>query len=174
MEKNFKWPISSSITIDASISTIWEAITAPGNLNDCHPFCKKNTVVNWSENNSKDIILYYNGRELERNFFDWKKEKGYKLMIGRSGGRQTEVHWEIDPIEISGKEKCVLRITLFVPHLQNTSVLIRWIPHFFYVRPRMKKYLDSVLQGFKFFIKTGKPVERNQFGSHSWFSSKTG
>ncbi|MHA1910310.1 MAG: hypothetical protein ACTSYA_01330, partial [Candidatus Kariarchaeaceae archaeon] len=85
---------------------------------------------------------------------------------------QTEVHWEISPIEKLGKEMSVLRITLFVPHLQNTSVLLRWMPHFFYVRLRMKKYLDSVLQGFEYFIKTGKPVERNQFGSHSWFSPK--
>ena len=174
MNKNFKWPISSSINIDASVSDVWDAITTPGNLNDCHPFCEKNTVVNWSEETSKDIILYYNGRELERNFFDWEIEEGYKLMIGRPGGRQTEVHWEINPIAISGKEKSVLRITLLVPHLQNTSVLIRWAPHFFYIRPKMKKYLDSVLQGFEYFIKTGKPVVRNQFGSHSWFSSKTG
>ena len=42
MNKNFKWPISSSIKIDASVSNVWEAITAPGNLNDCHPFCEKN------------------------------------------------------------------------------------------------------------------------------------
>ncbi|MHA1911346.1 MAG: hypothetical protein ACTSYA_06595, partial [Candidatus Kariarchaeaceae archaeon] len=86
MKKSFKWPISSSISINASVSNVWKAITKPGNLNNCHPFCKENVVVNWSEANSKDIILYYNGREFERNFFDWQEGTGYKLMIGRLGG----------------------------------------------------------------------------------------
>ena len=90
MNKNFKWPISSSINIDASVSDIWDAITSPGNLNDCHPFCKKNTVVDWSEDNSKDIILYYNGRELERNFFEWEKDPTQtKSAVMRHTSRMT-------------------------------------------------------------------------------------
>ncbi len=169
MNKKFKWPISSSILIDASVSRVWETISAPGNLNNVHPFCKENTVVTWSGDKSEDIILYYSGRELLREFFEWQEGTGYKLMIGRRGGRKTEVHWELDQVAL---EKCVLKITLFVPHLQKTSILIRWLPHFLYMRPRMKKYLDSVLRGFEYFITTGKPVQRNQFGSHPWFSPK--
>ena len=155
--------------IDAPISKIWDTISSPGNLNDIHPFCKENSVVTWPGEKSEDIILYYSGRKLIREFIEWQEGEGYKLMIGRQGGRKTEVHWELIPFE---KEKNVLQISLFVPHLQQTSILIRWIPHFFYMRPRMKKYLDSVLQGFEYFITTGKQVKRNQFGSHPWFSPK--
>ena len=125
--------------------------------------------MTWSAEKSVDIILYYTGKVLEREFFAWEEERGYKSMIGRKGGRKTEVHWEIDPVE---EEKSTLRITLFVPHLQNTPVLIRWLPHFLHVRPKMKRYLDSVLKGFEFCITSGKPVQRNQFGSHPWFSAK--
>lgn len=169
MNKKFKWPISSSILIDASVSKVWEVISASGNLNGIHPFCKENSVVTWPGEKSKDIILYYSGRELIREFFEWHEGRGYKLMIGRRGGRKTEVHWEINPFE---KDRCVLKITLFVPHLQKISALFRWLPHFLYMKPRMKKYLDSVLKGFEYHITTGKPVGRNQFGPHSWFSSK--
>ncbi|MCE7733746.1 MAG: hypothetical protein GPJ54_02635, partial [Candidatus Heimdallarchaeota archaeon] len=136
MSKNFKWPISSMILIDAPASKVWAAISAPGNLNDCHPFCKENTVVNWQGEKSVDIILYNNGRKLKRNFFEWEEEKGYKLMIGRHGGRQTEVHWEIEPVE---NDKSTLKITLYLPHLKNTPVILRWLPHFLYMRPKMKK-----------------------------------
>lgn len=167
---NFKWPIYSSILIDAPISSVWDAISKPGNLNKCHPFCKENTVVTWSEEKSVDLIQYYNGRELERIFFLWDEGKGYKLMIGRRGGRQTEVHWEIESVECEGKEKSLLKITLYLPHLQNIPVLLRWLPHFFYTQPKMKRYLNSVVRGFEYFITTGESVDRNQFGSHPWFS----
>lgn len=166
---NFKWPIYSSILIDAPISSVWDAISKPGNLNNCHPFCKENTVVTWSEEKSVDLIQYYNGRELERFFFSWDEGKGYKLMISRRGGRQTEVHWEIEAVE---KEKSILKITLYLPHLNNTPVILRWLPHFLYIKPKMKKYLNSVVRGFEYYITTGKPVEKNQFGSHPWFSPK--
>ena len=169
MDKKFRWPISSSILIDAPVSKVWEGISAPGNLNNSHPFCSENTVVIWSAEKSVDKILYFSDMVLERDFFAWEEEKGYKLMIGRKDGRKTEVHWEIEPVE---KEKSTLRITLYVSHLQKTHILLRWLPHFLHVRPKMKRYLDSVLRGFEHYITTGRPVQRNQFGSHAWFSSK--
>ncbi|MHA2104966.1 MAG: hypothetical protein ACW981_16175 [Candidatus Hodarchaeales archaeon] len=95
-------------------------------------------------------------------------------MIGRRGGKKrTEVHWEINQLEESvDKKRTVLLITLKIPNFQNIPVIFRWIPHYFYLRPKMKKYLDSVVKGFHYYITTGEPVRRNQFGSHSWFSPK--
>jgi hypothetical protein len=170
----FKWFISSSIVIEAPITKVWETITQPSNLNLFHPFCKKNTIVTWPGKDSTDIILYHNGLELERNFFEWETQKGYKLMIGRRGGKKrTEVNWEINQLnEPDGKQRVVFSITLKMPNFQNIPIFFRWIPHYFYLRPKMKKYLDSVVKGFKYYITTGKPVKRNQFGSHSWFSPK--
>ena len=165
--------ISSSIIIDTTVAVIWEIISQPRNLNLCHPFCKENIVQKWSGKDSADIIIYFNGLELERNFFKWEIEKGYKLMIGEKNKKKTEVNWEIKKLEEIGEgEKALLSISLKIPHLQRIPVIFRWIPHFLYLEPKMKKYLNSVLKGFEYYISTGKPVERNQFGSHPWFSPK--
>ena len=173
MSSKFRWPIIRSIIIDASVTKTWEVISQPGILNLCHPFCDENIVKKWSGKDSKDIIIYYNDLEFERNFFEWEIEKGYKLMISEKEGRKTEAHWEIKKLEeVSEGEKALLSISLKMPHLQRIPTIFRWIPHFLYIKPKMKEYLNSVLKGFEYYITTGKPVERNQFGSHSWFSPK--
>ena len=38
------------------------------------------------------------------------------------------------------------------------------------LRRLLESYLDSVLRGHRFFLATGRPVERNQFGPHPIFS----
>lgn len=162
----FRWPISHSIKIDASVDKVWEVISAPGNINTCHPFCDDNQVISWGDENAYDILTYYNGRTLERKFFHWEPGKGYKLIIGRKGGRQTTVHWDIEP----HADYSLLIITLFMPHSQNLLAIIRWFPYLFFLRPKMKSYLRSVVQGFEYHIRTGKAVSKNQFGSHPWFS----
>ena len=59
--ERFRWPVSVSRKIEASPQRIWFAITKPGNLEDCHPFCKKNPVYEWPGVGSKDVIHYYSG-----------------------------------------------------------------------------------------------------------------
>ena len=173
MSLKFRWVISCSIAIDATAAGIWEIISLPGNLNLCHPFCKENIVKKWSGKDSADIIIYYSGLEFERDFFEWEIEKGYKLMIGERGKKKTEVQWEIKKSKDVGEgEKTLLSISLEIPYLQQIPVIFRWIPHFLYFKPKMKKYLNSVLRGFEYYITARKPVTRNQFGSHSWFSPK--
>ncbi len=172
MNSKFKWMIKDSIIIDATVARVWEVISQPGNLNLCHPFCKENIVKKWPGKDSADRIIYFNGLELERNFIEWEIEKGYKLMIGKKEEEEkTEAHWEIKKLkEVGEGEKVLASISLKMPNLQGIPVILRWIPHFLYLEPKMKKYLNSVLKGFEYYIRTGKPVERNQFGSHSLFS----
>jgi len=173
MSFTFKWMIRSSIIIDSTVDRVWEIISQPGNLNLCHPFCKENIVKKWSGKDSADTIIYFSGWKVERDFFEWKIEKGYKLMIGRRGGRKTEVQWEIKKSKEVGKVvRTLLSISLKIPYLQHIPVIFRWIPHFLYLKPKMKKYLNSVVRGFNHYITTGEPVKRNQFGSHPWFSPK--
>ena len=90
-------------------------------------------------------------------------------MIGRKGGRKTEVHWDIDPVNDT---KSKLTIRLLIPHLQKSPTIIRWFPHFLYLRPNMKKYLNSVVGGYDYYITTGEAVHKDQFGTHPWFSTK--
>lgn len=164
----FKWPVSVSQKIEAPPERIWSAITQPKNLEDCHPFCEKNPVLEWPGVGAKDVIQYYSGWVLGREFVNWIDGVGYDLTIGREGGRKSYVSWRItDEPEGMG----TLSITIYPHILQRIPVAIRWMPYFVSVQPALHSYLESVLKGFEWFIRTGKSVSKNQFGSHKWFST---
>ena len=42
--------------------------------------------------------------------------------------------------------------------------------HTFFINPGLKKYLNSVLKGYKWYLENKKSVPRNHFGKHKWFS----
>jgi hypothetical protein len=165
--ERFKWPVSVSRKIEASAQRVWETITRPGNLNDCHPFCEKNPVYQWPGVGSKDAIYYYSGWVLHREIINWIDDVGYDLKIGREGGRKSCVSWRITEEK---DDLSTLRITIYPFILQTLPIVFRWIPHIFYIQPTLNNYLESVVKGFEWFITTGIPVEKNQFGSHKWFS----
>lgn len=170
MEKveRFRWPVSVSRHIDASSQRIWEAISRPGNLNDFHPFCEKNSVVEWPGVGSKDIIHYYSGWVLHREFVNWFEGIGYDLTIGRDDKKNSFVSWRISR---DHEENSELSITIYPHALQNIPSAIRWIPHIIYMQPALHSYLESVTKGIEWFITTEIPVRKNQFGSHKWFSN---
>lgn len=163
----FKWPITASREIKASSENIWTVISNPGNLVDSHPFCEKSIVDVWPGVGAKDTIHYYSGWVMHREFSTWIDGVGYDLTIGREGGRKSYVSWRITPEQ---ENNSILSITLYLDTLQNIPVAIRWLPYLASLRPNMQTYLESVVKGFEWFITTGKPVTKNQFGSHPWFS----
>ena len=165
--ERFKWPVSVSRTINASPQSIWLAITKPGNLKDCHPFCESNPVFEWPGVGSKDAIYYYSGWVLHREFVNWNEGVGYDLIICREGGRKSYVSWRVRKDQ---EDKGTLCITIYPDAMQNVPVVIRWLPHIVFIQPALYSYLESVVKGFEWFITTGKPIRRNQFGSHKWFS----
>ncbi len=165
----FKWPIQVNKNINASTKEVWEVISKPGNLDDCHPFCEKNIVEKWPGEGAKDRIHYYSGWIFERIFINWFEGVGYDLSVGRKGGSKSYVSWRIKEVN---KNISTLQITLFTHSLQSVPVVLRWLPHMFYLRPQMKSYLQSVVNGFEWFITHEKPIIENHFGSHSWFSRK--
>jgi len=154
----FKWPVSASRQIKAPPEKIWAVISSPGNLAHCHPFCENNPVEKWPGKGSLDSVYYYSGWVYHRQFTGW---------FGRKKGRKSKVSWRIHKINDSQGE---LTITVFPQALQHITVMIRWLPHFTYLWPMLSRYLVSVVKGFEWYITTGQPVKRNQFGSHKWFS----
>lgn len=164
----FKWPVTANKTIAASRQKIWETITSPGNLESCHPFCEKNPVTNWPGVGGRDTIYYYSGWVLHRKFTDWIEGIGYDLTIGREGGKDSFVSWRITE-EMENLSN--LQITIFPHALQKIPAAFRWAPHLLYIRPALQSYLESVVKGFDWFITTGTPVTKDQFGSHKWFST---
>jgi hypothetical protein len=163
----FKWPIEVSCVFSVPSDDVWVVISTPEILEKTHPFCKRNPVYKWPGEGSKDTIEYYNGRIMHRDFYSWTKGLGYDLLIGREGGRKSKVTWRIQSV---GENTSTLTIAIFPNILQNVSWLKAAFQYYTVVRPNLKKYLRSVLQGFEYYIRAGEPVSKNQFGSHKWFS----
>ena len=160
-------PISVKKSFDVSSDMLWKLVSAPGNLNECHPFCESNEVVQWDEDGHVDRLIYLNGRTYLRQFLTWDEGKGYTLRIGEENGLQSFVQWEIDAIS---ENKSQLTITVHPYLLAGYSKVVSFLPYQFYIKPRMRRYLFSVVSGFEYVARTGEPVPRNHFGRHPWFS----
>ena len=159
--------ISKSIDLNINRKKLWELITSPGHLNNCHPFCKKNDVICWEENYHEDMLTYLNGLIYKRVFQNWDLEKGYDLLIGEADGPQSYVIWRIkDTIE----NQCRLTITVYPYLLDKWPRMLSFIPFVIWIKPRLYRYLDSVLYGFDYFIRNNESVPRNFKGEHPWFS----
>ena len=165
----FKWPVSVEREIAAPAQAVWEAISRPGNLELCHPFCASNPVHVWPGPDSRDEVHYLSGWVYERRFFRWIDGVGYDLHIGRRGGSKSLVSWRISPID---DQSCTLRITVCPQALQSLPLVVRWIPFTFRLRPLLQAYLDSVVRGFEWYVVRGQTVPRNAFGTHPWFSAR--
>lgn len=164
----YKWPVVVAQPISAPVEKVWNVISTPGNLEACHPFCVKNPVKAWPGESARDEVHYLSGWIYERHFCQWIDGVGYDLEIGRSGGSKSFVSWRIIP---SDNDICTLKITVYPHTFQNIHAAIRWLPHFLYMGPMLRRYLSSVTRGFDWFIRLGKPVPPNQFGKHPWFSA---
>ncbi len=167
--EQFQWPVSVTRIIQASPEQIWSTISKPGYLEDCHPYCESNPVLTWHGVGSVDTVNYFSGWAFQRKFVNWIDGVGYDLLIGQSGGRKSYVSWRIS----AAPEDCgTLGITVYPHVLQNIPGAIRWIPHIVYLQPALSRYLEAVVKGVEWFLISGKPVKKNQFGFHAWFSGK--
>ena len=103
--KNFSsvLPICCSLQIDTNVNDLWSVISAPGNLNHVHPFCKINEVIVWEDNHHADKLVYLSGRTFIRHFQTWKVNEGYSLFIGEESGPQSYVVWNIKRMEKNKK-----------------------------------------------------------------------
>ena len=164
----FQWPVASERMIAAPAQKVWDAISTPGSLELCHPFCASNPVQVWPGPDSRDEVHYLSGWVFERRFLRWHDGIGYDLEIGRRGGGTSSVTWRITSVD---EDSCVLRITVYPHILQNWPTVVRWIPYVLRLRPMLKKYLESVVRGFEWYVVRGESVPRNQFGRHPWFSA---
>ena len=113
----------------------------------------------------QDILLYLNGRKFYREFLIWTPMKGYELIIGEKNGPKSYVIWELFEIE---RNRTKLKITVFPYLLPKTSKFLPIFP--FWIKPRLSRYLYSVISGFEYYLQNEKPVPRNYFGQHPWFS----
>ena len=160
------WKIEKKIKINGSSDDLWEIISKPNNLELIHPFCKSNKIVKWEDDKHEDILVYHNGLTFIRKFLTWEEKKGYSLLIGEEDKEQSYVIWEIT----EEKDSVYLSIKVYPYFLRGTSKILSFFPYKLFVSPMLKSYLKSVIQGINFYLNTGKPVPKNYFGKHKWFS----
>ena len=167
----FSPPITVTQAFDLTTDALWELVSAPGNLNDAHPFCKTNEALTWDGNEHVDRLVYLNGRTYVRRFQTWNPGEGYTLLIGADAFRQSFVEWTIKPLETGGSSLTIaVRPYLLANWPRLLFYLVGIEVYDFWIVPRMQRYLRSVLGGFAHVATTGEPVPRNHFGRHPWFS----
>lgn len=160
--------ITAEQQIAAPAADVWRAISAPGNLENCHPFCSKNPVERWPGADSRDEIHYLSGWVYHRRFREWHEGVGYDLDILREDQLIANVSWRISSVEA---HSCVLRIRVVPRAIDSYAAAMRWLLFLVRIRPLLRSYLKSVTKGFEWFVVRGEPVPRNQFGKHPWFSA---
>ena len=77
------WPISYKKKIESTPEKLWSLIIKPGNLNLVHPFCKTNEIIEWKNNNYRDVLIYLNGLTYFREIIKLNNNNGYTLLIGK-------------------------------------------------------------------------------------------
>ena len=158
--------VSYEKKISSSKKELWDLISSPEHLNLVHPFCKSNESIHWDKKKSKDVLVYLNGMVYFRDFTSWEDENGYELMIGRKRGKKSRVVWKIK----SDDKSVSLKITVYPYLLSNWPRVMSLIPYKFIISPLLKSYLKSVISGINYYLINQKPVEKNHFGKHIWFS----
>ena len=163
----FRWPVGVTRSIARPSCDVWAAISTPGILELCHPVCRANPVTVWPGAESRDEVHYFNGKVYERRFMEWIDGVGYSLEIGEHGQETSLVRWRVKAID---RTASTLGITVHPYLLQSISPAARWLPHVAYLKPMLRRYLASVVEGFDWYLTRQEPVPRNQFGPHPWFS----
>ena len=74
-------PVKCSKHFNLDVSELWKLISAPGNLNDSHPFCSKNEVIVWDETNHIDKLLYLNEDYISENLKLGKKIRDIPYLL---------------------------------------------------------------------------------------------
>lgn len=154
-------PITHTQSLPVPAQEVWKLISKPGNLVDFHPFCKSNEVEIWPGIGSRDVIHYYSGLVLVRDFDAWYEGTGYDLIAKAEMGLRFRVCWRINPSE-DNHSSLTITIQQF-PDQMSEKKLDQ------YAR-LLHKYLQQVGQGVEYHLRTGERVTRNQFGSHRFFS----
>ena len=161
-----RFKTSNSMNYECSVEDLWEIISSPNYLNNVHPFCRENSIIQWYKDKHEDKIVYLNNMTYIRRFVSWKTFEGYDLWIGDNNKNQSFVEWSLEKVDSGAK----LAITVYTFLLSSWPKVFSFLPYFLYINIKLKSYLFSVLSGIDWYIKERTPVPKNQFGKHSWFS----
>jgi hypothetical protein len=168
MTNRFRWPVEAGTVLAAPSKAVWALLSTPEHLTLFHPFVAHNPIESWAGRNSRDAVIYYSGLVLERTVTHWENEK-IDLQVGRPGGQLSGVKWRLQP---RGNDETELTITIEPNIIQTVPWPLRMLPFYIFIIPSIRSYLNFVLQGLDFYLKTGEKVKPDQFGRHPVFSSQ--
>ncbi len=159
----FLWTDFAKIEIAASPERVWSVLSTPGILQKTHPFCRANPVDKWPGPGSVDYVHYYGGTTMIRRITDWHEGSGFDLVIDdvKNQLEKFDVSWRVSASENNSTQ---LSIRLTPSDVPIRSWHLPWILMWRY---QSASYLPPLLAGFKYYIETGHPVTKNQFGPHS-------
>ena len=156
-----------SHVIQAASNTIWKAISQPGHLKQCHPFCRETTILQWPGVGAKDTLTYYSGVHYQRDFVTWVEGVGYDIEVGPPPDKTARVLWRIKALS-EQRSELMIKVTPYLksnlPENRKQSYQRRFFGD------TIAQYLDSVVQGVDHFVTTGQAVRKNQFGTHPIYS----
>jgi len=166
LKSNYNWSVCHTTKLSNSKDELWNTISKRSNLELFHPYCKKNPYIKWDKSKSVDEVHYLNGLVYRRNFCDWIESVGYDLLIGENEKDMSYVSWRIKGNDSVSE----LTITVYPYIFNRSSKIFDLLPFFLIIKPGLKKYLKNIGLGLKYYFKYQKPVTKNQFSSHKWFS----
>ena len=159
--------ICAQIHINCSKEKLWKVITAPGHLENYHPFCAYHKSESWDGVGCVDESKSNYGKIVRREVIEWNEGVGYTIKM-LNPNQKTRVRFEIGALE----EEVQFQVNL-------TTNAYRKNPRPFWIFlapliivPSYKKYFHSLLNGIKYYAETDKKVSRNQFGHHRNYSPK--
>ncbi len=161
-------PVRVTRLIRAPAHEVWTAIATPGYLERVHPFCERNPVTSWPGADAHDEVHYRSGWVYHRHFTDWLDGVGYDLDIGTAGEPTSRVGWRIEPRDGAA---CSLTIAVWPRRLTGIPVLGS-LAYLLVLRPMLRRYLMSMVQGVQWFLVHREPVAEDQFGAHARFSRR--
>ncbi len=168
MATEFK-PLEIKSIIDSPASNVWELFSSPGHLEKIHAFDKHNPVLKWQGEGSVDQLEYYSGIIHERTFTAWLPEVGYDIeVVERPSGKHTNsVKFRISPVD-ENRSELTITSTPAIPEAPSEEE--RQQDYESKTKPGVLMYFTSLEKGVEYYLTTGKPVHRNQFGALSPYS----
>ncbi len=159
--------IAISRVIEAASQDIWQVITEPGNLKQCHPFCASNDVEQWPGVGARDTITYYSGVHYQRDIVRWVENVGYDLEIGPPPHKTARVLWRIEPLSET-RSSFSIEVLPYLKAALSESQKQRYEEKNF--GEVIGQYLESVVRGVEHVATTQQAVQKNQFGTHPIYS----
>jgi len=154
---------SGAIEIKVSLERLWEVLNEKGHLKNFHPFCKNHWGESLGKVGDHDKAEFYNGKIVNRELIEKENYQILKLRLLDENKMVTIVTFTINNLN---QDNCELIVNINSRAYKNVPRPI----FYFYARRKLRKlyniYLNSLLNGVKYFAETGVKVQKNQFGGH--------